>query len=333
MAIIIDGKSLERQDYLNEDELQEKIFEFPELLSNDDNLDIFSIMREVNLPYAGKLDILLMDELGQIIAVEVKLNRNIQSRREVIAQIFDYISDLSNLTFYELDNIVKNKLSEKIDTIDEENKLPKAVDSFLKTGRIRLIIAVDETNEDLKRIMTFISTRTDLDVKLIEIAKYNNGKILIPNIIVDNKNTDIAVNRSKNEVINQDLINVVEYYNKLETTKYKAIGSGNRYRQVKVMGWPNPLHYEFIIRGNNNIGVEFHLESSKYEKLNERLKEFDSKQIGDYKITFSYSNKGNGRLTIRISLSDGVEKISLCMQYLIELTIDKFDKAIKEIVK
>ena len=218
MAIIIDGKLLERQDYISEDELQGKIFEFPELLSGDDNLEVFSIMREINLPNAGKLDILQMDELGQIIAVEVKLNRNIQSRREVIAQIFDYISDLSNLTFYELDNIVNNKLSEKIDIIDEENKLPKAIDSFLKTGRIKLIIAVDEINEDLKRIMTFISTRTDLDVKLVEITKYNDGKILIPNIIVDNKNSEIAISRSGDEFINPEFINVIEYYNNLETT-------------------------------------------------------------------------------------------------------------------
>ena len=99
------------------------------------------------------------------------------------------------------------------------------------------------------------------------------------------------------------------------------------------MGWPIPLHYEFIIRKNNNIGVEFHLESSKYEELNKILKEFDSYQVGNYKIEFSLSTKGNGRLTIIIPFSDGVEKISLCMQNLIALTIDKFDRTIKDIMK
>jgi len=64
------------------------------------------VQREVGLPAAGSLDLLLVDAEGVPVAVEVKLARNSQSRREATAQAFDYVSDLTQLTVDELDDVV-----------------------------------------------------------------------------------------------------------------------------------------------------------------------------------------------------------------------------------
>jgi len=48
------------------------------------------VARQVTLYSAGILDILLVDADGTPVAVEVKLGRNGESRREVVGQVIDY---------------------------------------------------------------------------------------------------------------------------------------------------------------------------------------------------------------------------------------------------
>ena len=102
MIITDSGSTIEQEEYKDEDELQDLIFKHPELIS-EENSELTSIMREVGTR-AGRIDVLDIAENGIITIVEVKLARNPQSRREVLAQIFDYISELSNYSYYEFRN-------------------------------------------------------------------------------------------------------------------------------------------------------------------------------------------------------------------------------------
>jgi hypothetical protein len=56
------------------------------------------VARQVNLPEAGRLDLLFVSNDGLPIAVEVKLVRNAQARREILAQAVDYVSSLTAMT-------------------------------------------------------------------------------------------------------------------------------------------------------------------------------------------------------------------------------------------
>ena len=56
--------------------------------------------------------------------MEVKLARNPQSRREVLAKIFDYISELSNYSYYELNDVTNGALEKVISSFDNYAELP-----------------------------------------------------------------------------------------------------------------------------------------------------------------------------------------------------------------
>ena len=53
-------------------------------------------------------------------AVEVKLRRNVESRRAVVAQIVDYLSALTAMTVDELDDEVDGALEAALRSFDEE---------------------------------------------------------------------------------------------------------------------------------------------------------------------------------------------------------------------
>jgi hypothetical protein len=73
-----------------EEDLELLLADFPNLLCGDGEPGIVLVGRQVILPEAGTLDLLLVTREGLPIAVEVKLARNAQSRREVVAQAIDY---------------------------------------------------------------------------------------------------------------------------------------------------------------------------------------------------------------------------------------------------
>ena len=96
--------------------------------------------------------------------------------------------------------------------------------------------------------------------------------------------------------------------------------------------WPQQLHYEFLLHGKENIGLEFHIETSKFRELNNLIKEYNLKKINDYEINYiSNWNKNNGGLRIVIPFNKGNEFISKCMIDFIDLTKNNIEKGIKSI--
>jgi hypothetical protein len=96
-------------EFSNEEELELLLADFPDLLRADGGPGIVLVDRQVYLE-AGKLDLLFITREGLPIAVEVKLARNGESRRQVVAQAIDYLSSLTSLTVDELDALVNGKL-------------------------------------------------------------------------------------------------------------------------------------------------------------------------------------------------------------------------------
>lgn len=108
---------LAEEPFKDEAELQTCLERSPYLLVAESEPPVITVQREVRLPAAGILDLLIVDREGLPVAVEVKLARNSQSRRQVVAQAFDYVADLSTLSFEELDDLVDGALSGAIDEL------------------------------------------------------------------------------------------------------------------------------------------------------------------------------------------------------------------------
>src|SRR5881396_623656 len=114
MPILVRASSgafaLEASGFVNEESLESLLAETPELLRPEDGPRMALVARQVELREAGILDLLFVNEEGLPIAIEVKLSRNGESRREVVAQAVDYISALTTLTNEELDQMVHGGL-------------------------------------------------------------------------------------------------------------------------------------------------------------------------------------------------------------------------------
>ncbi len=61
------------------------------------------IGRQVTLPNSGRADLLFVDVSGRLVVVEAKLVGNGTAEREIVGQVFDYASDLSGMTFDQID--------------------------------------------------------------------------------------------------------------------------------------------------------------------------------------------------------------------------------------
>jgi hypothetical protein len=322
MTLIFDSKILSQQEFTYETELQGCLSKQPALLKSEQEDDIIFTHRELKLPSAGFLDIFCIDSSGTPIAVEVKLAKNGQSRREVVAQIFDYVSDLSSITIDELDDLVEGAIYDCLSGQDTEQNLWRTCAANLRAGMIKVVIAVDEANEDLVRIVRYINEHSDLDVRLLTISKYQDGKILVPNILVSgNSENSLRAKTNFRKDSSPRFEAVITHYNALAPRELQTRGKAKSYRALGPASWPKPLHYEFCDNGQS-IGVELHIEKEGLESVSEYLITLAKHQIQKQPIEWSAKWSKGGRIRILFSNEFEIETIAQAMLNLIELTRD-----------
>lgn len=328
MPITINNSCIHKSNFQDEYELQAYLEKYPYLLMNDTDPTVTSVQREVTLPCAGNLDLLLVDAHGCPIAVEVKLARNGQSRREVVAQAFDYVSDLSQLTVDELDNIVSGALHRALNEFPAANTLWKICGTNLRAGIIKVIIAVDKANEGLIRIVRYINEHSDLDVRLVEISKYDNGSILIPNILVDNVNSTFKKSASIENSTNEEFETIIKAYNSFVPENLRTVNKAKTYRQILINSWPKSIHYEILdYSQSNQVGIELHLEGDDVSFLKDTLISFENKKVGDEKIEWDPKwSKKRGRIYITLPFDAEPNKNITIFKEFIDITYTEINR-------
>lgn len=177
--------------YENEGELQALVAESPELVGVSTSV---VALREFALPNAGYLDVLLIDVDGAITCVEAKLNRNPEIRRAVVGQLLGYAGGLWGMSYDDLDAVVRKRTGSPLgelvgsaagDEGFEADAFRAQVAANLSEGAFRLVFAVDEITEDLKRAAEYLNAHTTaaLEVIVLEFryARVDGVEILLPN--------------------------------------------------------------------------------------------------------------------------------------------------------
>lgn len=334
MIITQSGTKIEQKDYKDENELQELLFNHPELLS-EEGTELTSIAREVEVGSAGRIDILDMTSSGIMTLVEVKLGRNSQSRREVLAQILDYISELSTYSYYDLDKKTKGQLESVVSGFENANELPRTIEDNMNNGQIRLIIAVDESNDNLYRIVDFVAKHTDFRVDLIEVKKYiNNGELFYnANPIVLSSFSTI---NERNGITHRSypfLDKISEKWNSFdELPKIKS--KNGQYRQIRIDEWPASVHYEFL-KGRESYLVRLDNElpsgDPRINTVTNAMTKYIGQTIDGYIISArAYRQSGSGQVLMISLTEEETDKAPEIMKKLIELTKESIDKALNE---
>ena len=206
--LLVDGGKatpLNETKFAEEGKLQDYLEEYPTLIPLADIVEgastLICIGREVGAG-SGSIDLLCIDKDSLLTVVETKLRRNREARREVMGQIIEYASYVSQWTADDVYRIA-NEYFTKSEKAPQSYKgktlgeIMKAIvgDEFsdegfrinigqnLRDGKIRLIIAVDELIEPLRAMVTFLNSHSNFDILLLQVTDFEESqtkKVLVP---------------------------------------------------------------------------------------------------------------------------------------------------------
>ncbi|MBR7901184.1 hypothetical protein C6T59_16860 [Burkholderia multivorans] len=191
----------------NESWLQEKLFQHSSLIPMVEMFGqgeaFIPLCREYPLRYGVSnvfLDLLGVSPSGRLVLIECKLWRNPGARREVIAQLFEYASLMSVLTYSDLEAKLK-----QVRGLTGENPIFKAVcaafpeieeggfvdsvNESLRRGDFLLAIAGDGIRSDLHALRHLLANQGGLLARLalLEIRLFRDARgrtLLVPNVPV-----------------------------------------------------------------------------------------------------------------------------------------------------
>lgn len=311
---------LVEEPFKDEAELQACLERSPYLLVAESEPAVATVQKEVKLPSAGNLDLLAVDKEGLPVAVEVKLARNAQSRREVVAQAFDYVAALSELTFEELDDLVDGALAGALEELagpEQSTSVRKQCATNLRAGRIRLVIAVDAAGEDLIRIVRYITDHSDIDVRLVAISSFDKGRILVPRVLVTRASDAPRPAKEPDTAFEA----AIDAYDRAAEEEWRTRGHGRSYRKLGPDEWPTGLHYEFMDCGNE-VGVELHLELDTVSGLATRLAPLSGKDlVPGLPVQWDPRwSRHRGRLVAKVGKDKAPDLAARAMQELISRT-------------
>lgn len=195
----------------SEDELQDLIARFPEILSEFEK-DLLLVKREKGVPDAlsgaerWSLDHLFITKSAVPVLVEVKRASDTRIRREVIGQILDYAANgvvywpLGALqaafeeTCSERNEKPEEVLAEFLDDNNTEQFWSQA-QSNLEAGRLKLIVAADKIPAELARVIEFLNDQMRAEVRAIELRYFLSAegrRTLAPRFFGETERTKVT---------------------------------------------------------------------------------------------------------------------------------------------
>jgi hypothetical protein len=195
MAIVIRNNGGKWQkaikvEFAAEAQLQKLLYDSPELIPTYEEDKPAVFVREAALPGSGYTDLLGVDGNGNILIVETKLARNDEVRRKVIGQVLEYAAYLWKMSFDDFDSLfVSREGTRVLDMLEAKNpgivrdEVRDAITRNLSSGAFQLFIAVDQMNEELENIISYVSSRgSGLRLEVLEFDLHQSGpmEILVP---------------------------------------------------------------------------------------------------------------------------------------------------------
>lgn len=204
MKILVRGRSSRYWKVANsvrpdvEAELQDMLHETPSLVPLEEIREgaspLVVAVKEFGLPGSGNTDLLAFSAQGDIAIIECKLATNPESKRKVIGQVLEYAAYLWGFEYRALDERVKSKIGRPLAELVKEaageewneEDFRQTIEHNLQSGSFVLIIAVDELNETLKRIIRFVNecSNSNYSLHALELKRFetNETEILIPRV-------------------------------------------------------------------------------------------------------------------------------------------------------
>jgi hypothetical protein len=201
MAIIVTKKGspvtrvIEKSNFELEQQLQQYVYDHPEAIPVEDKR-LLVTARELQTE-SGAIDAFAVDVEGGLYIVETKLYRN-PDKRTVVAQALDYGAslwrhgDFDQILFAfdeagqrQWNTPFRKKMEEFFSLQPEEVEV--VIDSMRQNfsdGRLKFVVLMDELEDRLKDLITYVNENSEFDIYAVQIELYNHEEfeIVIPKL-------------------------------------------------------------------------------------------------------------------------------------------------------
>jgi len=201
-------RPLAASEFADEATLHDMVEDAPELLPLSGSPRLVVVGREVALG-GGYADLLAVDQDGQLVIIEIKLARNAEARRAVIAQVLAYAAALmgtdrgafereilgSHLAKRGYPTLVEAMTQHDQEGSFDADAFQQGLETCLAEGRVRLVVVLDSAPAELVRIGGFLEAVSErLTVDLVTVSEYAVGdaSILVPQRIDPGRSPETA---------------------------------------------------------------------------------------------------------------------------------------------
>jgi hypothetical protein len=183
-------------NFVDEPALHDLVRNAPQLLPLAGDPAIAIVGSEVGLG-SGSADLVGVETTGRLVLLEIKLRKNAESRRAVVAQILSYAAYLYGMDTSGLEGEVLGRhlrqaghetLLDAARSVDQHGEVDSTsfaqeLEESLATGRFRLVIVLDDIREELVQLVGYLEHIGDnLLIDLITVATYeiDGSRVLVP---------------------------------------------------------------------------------------------------------------------------------------------------------
>lgn len=169
--------------------------------------------REVRLG-SGYADLLAIGPEGRLAVIEIKLARNAEARRAVVAQALAYAAYLYRMNAETLErDILRSHLVERgyqsladaVAAFDQEGEFDpetfsQRLQDCLQRGHLRVVFVLDEAPAELVQLLGFLEAVSDglvLDLVTVSAYEVNGSQILVPQRVEPEKLESTPVNEPR----------------------------------------------------------------------------------------------------------------------------------------
>ena len=189
-------KVMDPTGFPDEATLHSLVEQAPQMLPLSGSTSLAVLGREVTLGN-GSADLIAIEPTGRLCVIEVKLAKNAEARRAVIAQVLTYAAYLRGMDVATLEQQVLAthlhkrgfaSLGEAVIAIDQAGAFDQeafvfGVGESLRQGAFRLVIVLDAVPDELVRLVGYLEAVAPmLVIDLITVAAYDvdGTRVLVP---------------------------------------------------------------------------------------------------------------------------------------------------------
>lgn len=173
--------------------LHDLIADAPHLLPLAGSPELILLGREVYLGN-GAVDLLAVEPDGRITVIEIKLAKNSEARRAVVAQTLAYAAFLKGLEPEQLESgpLARHLRTSLVEHVKERadpaafdpDEFASGLRENLQTGFFRLVMVLDDVPPELERLVGYLTsiTRDGLVIDLIRVQAFNvaGEQVVVP---------------------------------------------------------------------------------------------------------------------------------------------------------